>query len=118
MKLIVILLMILYLYSLSYGVFMTELFRIPAPMVFCFPLIFLFKEKIRSIPYHKEIWAILAAIFFYYIIGLSDVRSFLANSISVGICILYFYYFISSNTKRYNYSIIIFYSLLTFSAIV
>lgn len=118
MKLIVIVFMALYLYALSFGIFMTETFRLPAPLLFCFPLLLLFKEKSNGFHYRKELWAFIAALFCYYIIGLSDIPSFAANIISVVVCILYFNYFISSNTNRFYFSILIFYLLLTFSSVV
>lgn len=118
MRLLVILFMILYLYTLSFGVFMTETFRIPAPLIFCFPLIILFKDQYRKFYYKKQLWVIIIAMFCYYVIGLDDFKYFLASVIIVVACVLYFHYFIGHNIKRFNYSILIFYSFLTFSSVV
>ncbi|EOR93835.1 hypothetical protein ADIARSV_2972 [Arcticibacter svalbardensis MN12-7] len=117
MKLLVIL-MIFYLYALTYGVFMTEIFRIPAPLLFCFPLIILYKEKSDHFYYWKELFVLIASVFCYYIIGSSDYRTFIATFISMVICVCYFNYFVNTNKSRFNYSILIFYLLLTFSAVV
>ena len=72
MKLIVILFMFLYLYSLSFGIFLTETIRVPAPMLFAFPLIFLFREKVSRFLYYKELWVLVIALFLllrYRIVG-------------------------------------------------
>ncbi len=118
MKFIIIVFMILYLYSLSFGVFMTDTIRIPAPLLFCMPLIFLFKEKNAPLFNMKELWFLIGAIFCYYIIGQADIPTFGANLISMVVCFLYFNYFIGTNTQRYNFSITIFYALLAFSSII
>ena len=118
MKLIIALLMILYLYALTFGIFLTDLFRIPAPLIFCFPLIFLFRNK-QETPflYMKEVAFISLAIFLYYFVGLSEFKTFARNMLSVMVCALFFNYFIGNNRRRFNSAIIIFYSLLAFSAI-
>src|SRR5690606_29511554 len=109
MKLFVILLMVLYLYTLSFGIFMTETFRIPAPLLFCFPLIILFKERYRRFYYKKELWVIITAMFLYYVVGLEDFKYFIASTITVVACVLYFHYFVGHNSVRFNLSIKIFY---------
>ena len=119
MKFIIIGFMILYLYTISFGIFMTEIFRIPAPLIFCFPLIFLYRTK-KEAPFHyiKEVMLITIAIFLYYVVGLSEFKAFAKNMLTVLICASYFNYFVSNNRARYNGSIIIFYVLLTLSALV
>lgn len=118
MKLLVIPLMVLYLYSLTFGIFMTATFRIPAPLVFCFPLLFVFRENISQFLYRKELFVLLAALFCYHFIGLSNIIYFGAYAISIIICLLYFNYFVGFNRKRFDYSVLIFYLLLAFSAVV
>lgn len=119
MKLIIALFMILYLYALSFGIFMTETFRIPAPFIFCFPLIFIFKDK-DGIPflYTKEIILLSLAIFLYYFVGLSEFKTFVKNMLSIMICAFFFNYFIGNSRARLNSAILVFYLLLTFSAII
>ena len=119
MKLIIALFMILYLYALSFGIFMTEIFRIPAPFIFCFPLIFIFKDKDR-IPflYTKEIILVSLAIFLYYFVGLSEFKTFVKNMLSIMVCAFFFNYFIGNSRARLNSAVLVFYLLLTFSAII
>ncbi len=118
MKIIILTFMVLYLYALSFGVFMTETFRIPAPLIFCIPLIIFFKEGKTPFLYTKELALLIASFFCYNVIGMSDIKTFAANSISVIVCIGFFNIFVNDNLKRYNSSIIIFYLLLTFSSII
>jgi hypothetical protein len=118
MKLIVTLLMILYLYALSFGIFLTDMFRIPAPIIFCFPLIFIFKNKEETpFLYFKEVLLISLAIFLYYVVGLSEFKTFAKNMLSVMLCALFFNYYIGTSRSRFNSSIYVFYSLLTISAV-
>lgn len=118
MKLISIVFTILYLFALSFGVFFTEFFRIPAPILFGIPLVFVFKEVRASFLYVKEVLIFSIAGFFYYMVGLDDYKLLIVNTISIFICALYFSYFISFNSKRFKLSILIFFSLLAFSAII
>lgn len=118
MKFITVVFMILYLFALSFGVFFTEFFRIPAPILFGLPLVFVFKEPGASFMYVKELLIFFLAFFFYYIVGVDDYKLFTVNLISIFICALYFSYFVGSNSKRFKLSILIFFSLLAFSAII
>ncbi|WEK21283.1 MAG: O-antigen ligase family protein [Candidatus Pedobacter colombiensis] len=118
MKFITVVFMILYLYALSFGVFFTEFFRIPAPILFGFPLVFVFKEVGSSFMYVKEILIFSLAFFFYYIVGVDDYKLFTVNITSILICALYFSYFVGPNSERFRLSILIFFSLLAFSATV
>ncbi|WP_353132634.1 hypothetical protein [Pseudopedobacter sp.] len=118
MKYIVALLMVLYLYALTYGVFMTEIFRLPAPVLFGIPLITLFRTKINNFLYTKELLVLLISVFFYYVIGLQELKSFTSYAIGILMCSLYFNNFIGNSSLRFKVSIYVFYGLLIFSAIV
>jgi hypothetical protein len=118
MRLFIILLMVLYLYALAFGIFMTASFRIPAPLLFGFPLILLFREGSKELVYSKELIAFSLALISYYVIGIGDYPSFFATILNVGLCLFYFNYFIGSNTARYNLSVFIFFILLGISAVV
>lgn len=119
MKLIVTLLMMFYLGTLAFGIFLTDLFRIPAPFLFCFPLVFLFPEKgaIKFL-YARELILLGLALFFYYVIGLSEVNSFAANILCILICALYFNYFVGNSERRFYTSVWMFFGLLLISSVV
>lgn len=118
MRLIVIGLMVLYLYALAFGIFMTESFRIPAPFLFSFPLILLFREGSKELFYSKELIAFSLALISYYVIGIGDYPSYFATQLNFLLCLFYFNYFIGTNTARFNLSVYIFFILLGISAIV
>ncbi|WP_395626563.1 hypothetical protein [Daejeonella sp.] len=118
MRLFVLVFMVLYLYALAFGVFMTESFRLPAPFIFSIPLILLFREGSKEVLYSKELIAFSMALISYYVIGIGDYPSFFATLLNVVLCLFYFNYFIGSNTARYNLSIFIFFVLLGVSALV
>lgn len=118
MKYIIFLFVVLYLYSLAYGIFLTELIRLPAPLLFSIPLLTLFKEERIGFLYGRELLIIWLATFFYDVIGLTDYKLFLSNTITITTCALYFNYFCGTNQKRFRVSIFVFYGLLLFSALV
>lgn len=119
MKLIVTMLMMFYLATLAFGIFLTDLFRIPAPFLFCFPLVFLFREKgAVKFRYARELILLCLASFIYYVIGLSEVNSFAANMLCIMICAFYFNYFVGGNERRFSASVWIFYGLLVISSVV
>lgn len=107
-----------YLYTLSFGIFMTQIFRIPAPLVFCLPLILFFKEGKLPFLYTKEAMLFFSALFFYDFIGMADRLAFFASLIVISCCIFYFNFFVGYNRGRFNLSMAIFYMLLFFSAVI
>jgi len=119
MKLIVAVLVVMYLYTLSFGIFMTDFFRIPTPLIFCFPLVFLFgeREKLEFL-YKRELIFLCVAMFLYNVIGFSDYMVFIANILCIGMCAAYFNYFVGINRKRFDITIYIFIALLTLSGVV
>lgn len=118
MKYIIFLFMVLYLYALTYGVFMSQNIRLPAPVLFGMPLIILFKTQVKAFAYTKELIALLISVFFYYVIGLQELETFASYAIGMVMCSLYFNYFVGNNKLRFQTSIFIFYTLLLLSAIV
>lgn len=107
-----------YLYTLSFGIFMTQIFRIPAPLVFCLPLILFFKEGKLPFLYAKQAILFFSALFFYDFIGMADRLAFFASLIVISCCIFYFNFFVGYNRRRFNISMAIFYVLLFFSAVI
>lgn len=107
-----------YLYTLSFGIFMTQIFRIPAPLVFCLPLILFFKERKLPFLYGKEAILFFSALFLYDFIGMADRLAFFASLIVISCCICYFNFFVGYNRRRFNLSMATFYVLLFFSAVI
>lgn len=107
-----------YLYSLTFGIFMTGFFRIPAPLIFMTPLILLFRDKTLAFLYRKEVILFTIAAFFYYVLGQRDIKSFIVYSFVVALCALYFNFIVGSNAVRFQHSILIFFLLLFLSALI
>ncbi|WP_182954450.1 hypothetical protein [Pedobacter gandavensis] len=110
--------MVAYIYTLSFGIFMTQIFRIPAPLVLCLPLVLFFREAKSPFLYGKEAMLFFFALFLYDYVGMADHLGFFASLIVVTCCILYFNYFVGDNIFRFKLSMWIFYALLFFSAII
>lgn len=117
-KIIILVLMILYLYFHTFNIFLNRYIFLPSPLLFGVPLILLFREKIKEFLYFKEVGFLLLANFFYYFLAQTDIQSFVINSMVIVVASLYFNYFVGNNRWRFNTSVYIFYSLLTFSSIV
>jgi len=113
-----IVLMMLYLASLAYGIFLTDIFRLPAPLVFCVPLVFFYRELHSRFRYSREVAWLCIAIFLYQVVGLNTMNSFFAMVITIVCCALYFSYFVNNNARRFIWSVWIFYGLLFISSLV
>lgn len=108
----------LYLASVAFGIFLTEMFRLPAPMVFCMPLVFFWNMKNTKFLYTREVTLLIIAVFLYNVVGLSAYNSFFATSISIILCSVFFSYYIHFDTRRFYTSVWIFYGLLLLSSLV
>jgi len=102
----------------AFGIFLTGFFRIPAPMIFCIPLIFFWKEPNAKFLYAREVVLLCLSVFLYDGVGLSSLNSAFATMTSIVLCALYFSFFVGDNKQRFNSSVWIFYGLLLLSALV
>jgi hypothetical protein len=116
-NLLVISLMAMYLYTLAFGVFMTSIFRIPAPVVFCLPLIFFYNVPVQRFAYWTETVLFTIALVLYCFIGQNDYKALFLCLTTISMCALYFNYFVGSNKFRFNLTVTIFFALLFFSMI-
>lgn len=110
--------MLLYLYSVAFGIFLTNYVRIPAPFLFGVPLIILYKEKMSTFLYAREVLLLIAAILSYYGYAQGDIKNAIANCLTILFCAIYFNYFVGYNYVKYYRSILIFFSLLLLSALI
>lgn len=117
-KFLLLVCMLLYVYTLTFDIFLNQYIRIPTPF-FCLPLIFLWGDiKRTQFLYGRELIFIFLACFIYYGIGYQQLNSFIINFIVIAFCGLYFNYFVGFDKARFNWSLIVFFSLLTLSSIV
>lgn len=117
-KCIVFGLMTAYLYSLVFGIFMTDIIRIPAPIILGILMLPFIKKPLPPFAYYKECILFTVALFLYNIVGLGDSVSFFASLITILTCALYFNYFVGSNPVRFNASVFISFALLLVSMII
>ncbi|MDB5119319.1 MAG: O-Antigen ligase [Sphingobacteriales bacterium] len=110
--------MFLYLYTLTFGLFLTQSIRFPSPLLFGLTMIAIFWQSGHRFLYVKEAVVIAGANFFYYILAQQDIQAFSVNIIVFIVCFLYFNFFVGQDNSRLKMSIIMFYSLLILSAIV
>ncbi|MEJ6981364.1 O-antigen ligase family protein [Pedobacter sp. P351] len=102
---------------------MNSFIRLPAPLVFTMPLIFLFNKQQENIfsqrfYYTKEMFVFLMGAILLFLIALQSIKSFLVVLIIVGCCIMYFNYFIGKDIKKLTLSIWMFYALLLLSSVI
>jgi hypothetical protein len=107
-----------YLYTLVFGIFMTSIFRVPAPLVFGLLLLFFVKTPLQPFAYYREIALFTVALFLYYIVGMEDYVGFCAYLITISTCAFYFSYFVGLNKRRFNISVLIIYGLLLLSMVI
>lgn len=111
-------LLIGYLFTLEFNIFLNAYFRFPTPLLFGIPLIFIFWQKGQRFLYFKEVMVLFILNLLFNVIAQSDIKSATVNMIVIVVSILFFNFFVGTNYRRFKYSIIVFYSLLIVSTII
>jgi len=118
-KIFIFALVFMYLYTLTFNIFMTSIIRIPAPLSFALPLIFFFKEtKDNTFHYLRETFVVLISAIALFLFAQENIKIFFVVMIVSTCCALYFNYFVGYNLQRFKQSVWIFYWLLVLSSIV
>lgn len=117
-KIIIFALLGLYIYVIALNIFLNPTVRFPAPLLFGIPLIALFGSFGNRFLYHRELLFILLANLFVYVIDNSDYTTIISNAINILTCAFFFNYFVGTDSKRFNSSIIIFFGVLALSTVV
>ncbi|QIL41808.1 hypothetical protein G7074_22595 [Pedobacter sp. HDW13] len=107
-----------YVYATTFNIFMTGIFRIPAPVVFLAPLIYFYRTEITRFSYGKELLVFFIAAMFFYLIGQADITSFFALLIVAGCFALLFNYVIGTNIQRMNIAVGFFFGVLLLSGLI
>lgn len=115
--------MFLYLYTLTFNIFMSSGIRFPAPLIFSMPLVLLFNKQYENILlqrfyYKQEVFFFLIGAMLLFLIAQQSLKTFFVVLIIVGCCIMYFNYFIGTDFKRLIFSVWVFYALLLLSSII
>ena len=117
-KVIFFVLLFMFIYVSTFNIFMTGIFRIPAPIVFLAPLFIFYRNDNGSFDYGYEAIIFFIASFLYTLIGEQDTTSFFAFIIVISCYIIFFNYVIGNNIKRLKLTIFIFFSLLFLSGLI
>ncbi len=117
-KCIFLVLLFAYVYTTTFNIFMTGVFRIPAPVVFVTLLLVFYKWQARKFTYWREIRVFFVASFLYYLLGQADITSFFATLILIVCFALLFNYIIDNNTRRLHIAIGMFYGVLLLSGLI
>ncbi|MDB5014303.1 MAG: hypothetical protein JWQ25_2505, partial [Daejeonella sp.] len=117
-KLIILVLTLVYLYTITFNIFLNAYFRFPTPLLFGIPLIVLFWQSKQPFLYLREALILFALNFLFYVIAQEDIKGATVNLLVIIVAFLYYNFFVGTDFKRFKLSIIAFYSLLTLSAII
>ena len=107
-----------YLYTVAFNIFMTDIFRIPAPMIFGLLLLPFIQRPLPPFIYYRECFLFAIALFLYHIVGMSDYTGFFLSFVTIIACALYFNYFVGTNKVRFKLSVIMLFSWLALSMII
>lgn len=107
-----------YVYATTFNIFMTGIFRIPAPVVFLAPLIYFYRTEIKHFSYGKEMLVFFVAALFFYLIGQADITGFFALLIVAACFALLFNYVIGTDLKRMNIAVGFFFGVLLLSGLI
>lgn len=118
-KFLVLFLMVMYLYTLTFNMFMTSVFRLPTPLMFCIPLLFVTgKFKDSAFVYKREIIGFFITLIAFYLLSQYRIKEFNVKLITIICCALYFNYYIGEDLKKFKISVCVFFVLLGMSACV
>lgn len=117
-KIIFFVLMFMFIYVTTFNIFMTEIFRIPAPIIFLAPLLAFYKYEDANFVYGYEWVLFFIAVLSSKLIGEQDIAGFFAYIIDLTCLIIFFNFIIASSSSRLNLSIYIFFAILFFSGVV
>jgi hypothetical protein len=117
-KIVVFGLMAGYLYTVAFNIFMTAIFRIPAPMIFGLLLLPFIQRPLPPFIYYRECFLFTLALFLYHIVGMNDYTGFFLSFVTIIACALYFNYFVGTNKLRFHTSVIMLFAWLAFSMII
>ncbi|MCX2574300.1 O-antigen ligase family protein [Pedobacter sandarakinus] len=117
-RLTLLFLLFMFIYVTTFNIFMTGIFRIPAPVVFLAPLIYFYRELPAKFTYGRALVIFFIAGFVFYAAAQSEIASFFSLMIVVSSYALYFNFVVGNNIQRLRISVSIFISLLVFSGII
>ncbi|QNN44274.1 hypothetical protein [Pedobacter roseus] len=117
-KILILLLVVVYIYALTFDIFLNNYFKFPAVAVgVAIALLFPARGDLQFIGM-RELWLLFLANFFYYVLGQDQIKPLMVNLLIFIGCALYFNFFVGNNPGRLKMSVIVFFSCLALSALV
>lgn len=110
-------LLLLFIYVTTFNIFITGIFKVPAPLIFLVPLLLFDKIKGTRFEYGYQLLVFFIAAVLYKLIGEADIPGFFAVLITVLCFAVFFNYVIANSLQRITIAIAIFYSLLMLSGL-
>jgi len=117
-RIIFLFLLMMFIYVTTFNIFMTGIFRIPAPALFLAPLIYFFKDDHVKFTYFRELVIFFIAGFLYYAAAQGDIMGFFSLMIVVSSYMLFFNYVVGSHLQRLYLAIGFFMFFLLVSGII
>ncbi|MDB5031902.1 O-antigen ligase family protein [Mucilaginibacter sp.] len=110
-------LIVTYLYTLTFGIFMTDFWRIPAPIILGIVMMLFIEQSAQPFAYYYEMGLFTIALFIYDGFGMHDYKAFVASITTILTCAVFFNYFVGLSKQRFNLSVVVFLGLLFLSMI-
>ncbi|MDB4925243.1 hypothetical protein [Mucilaginibacter sp.] len=110
-------LIVIYLYTLTFGIFKTDFWRIPAPIILGIVMMLFIEQSAQPFAYYYEMGLFTIALFIYDNIGMRDYKAFVIAVTTILTCAIFFNYFVGLSKQRFNLSVTVFLGLLFLSMI-
>jgi O-Antigen ligase len=117
-KAIIFVLMLLYIYVLTFDIFLNQYFKFPAVFIGILLALVFREPRSKTFIFSWELWFLFLANFFYYAIGQSELKPLVVNFSIFACCAFYFNFFVGQSRRRLNLSVMIFFSFLALSVLV
>lgn len=117
-RIIFFVLIFLYVYVTTFNIFLTEIIKVPAPILIMTPLLIFYRQDNVNFEYGLQGLIFFIAVFLNILIGESELVGFFTFIINLTCMIIFFNYIIGDSLERMMMTIYLFYGLLFISGVV
>lgn len=117
-RIIFFVLIFLYVYVTTFNIFLTEIIKVPAPILILTPLLIFYRQDNVNFRYGLQGILFFIAVMLNMLIGESELVGFFAFIINLACLIIFFNYIIGDSLERMMMTIYFFYGLLFISGVV
>lgn len=117
-RIIFFVLIFLYVYVTTFNIFLTEIIKVPAPILIMTPLLIFYRQDNVNFEYGLQGLIFFIAVFLNILIGESELVGFFTFIINLTCMIIFFNYIIGDSLERMMMTIYFFYGLLFISGVV